>query len=159
MTMLRGFAFPDDLWYSPKLMVWLRPETAGTAAAGDAEGDLLTLGLSALANATAGEILVFAARPLGAAIEAGRAIGNVETAKTVSSVRTPIGGRIVAVHAAVEQDGQRIHRDPYANWLVRLAPLAGEGPFVDRLAACGLLRGAAAMQAIADEMAAYRVGE
>jgi glycine cleavage system H protein len=143
MASLHGFEFPDDLLYHAEYMVWLREESDG----------LVTLGLSALANATAGELLVFAARPLNATLEAGRAIGNVETAKTVSSVRTPIAGRIVEVNAAVEANGELINRDPYAAWLVRLAPTDWAR---DRE---HLSSGTAALEAIAVQFALYRVGE
>jgi glycine cleavage system H protein len=140
MATLHGYDFPDALWYHARYMVWLREEPSGEVA----------LGLSALALATAGEILVFAARPLGASVEPGRAIGNVETAKTVSSVQTPIAGRIVAANAAVEANGELIARDPYAAWLVRLAP----ADWVRDRAT--LLQGAAALAAIEAEMALYR---
>lgn len=138
---VRGYRFPADLHYDVGTMTWLRPEPDGT----------VSLGLCALALATAGEILVFAARPLGAPIDAGRAIGNIETAKTVSSVRTPIAGRIIDVNAAVEANGERIARDPYAAWLVRLAPTDWKA---DRAA---LLAGPAALEAIEGQMRLYRV--
>ena len=184
MSVLRGYEFPDSLWYEPELMIWLAP---------DGESGL-HIGLSALALATAGEFLVFAARPLGARVEAGRAIGNVETAKTVNSVRTPIGGCIAEINEKVEANGEWIGRDPYQSWLVRLVPEwppdgdpgvasntrsrkeagnASDDASADesasvwrnasgieaRLRAAGLLRGSAAMQAIEAQLALYRVGE
>jgi glycine cleavage system H protein len=112
MSTLRGFHFPDSLLYHPKHMVWLRRETDGR----------VTLGLSALALATGGELLVFVARPLGMRVEAGRAVANVETAKTVSSVCSPIVGTLVEANPAVEANGELINRDPYTNWLVRIDP-------------------------------------
>jgi glycine cleavage system H protein len=113
VPIVRGFLFPDHLLYHPESMTWVVHDVAN---------DVVTLGLSALAIATAGEFLVFAARPLGALIEVGRAIGNVETAKIVSSVRTPIAGRLIAANEAIEADGTLIGRDPYAAWLVRIEP-------------------------------------
>lgn len=143
MATLRGQAFPDALWYHVPTMTWLREEDHGH----------VLLGLSALATATAGEFLYFAPRPLGARLAAGRAVGNVETAKTVSSVRTPVAARVVAANPAVEADGALISQDPYAAWLVRLAP---EDWARD---AAALLRGDAAMAALDAELALYRVGE
>ncbi|MGE0310589.1 MAG: glycine cleavage system protein H [Lautropia sp.] len=152
MTRIRGHEFPDDLLYAPQTMVWAQPLPDGCVA----------IGMSALGPATAGEFLVFAARPLGAWIDAGRAIGNVETAKTVSSVRTPIAGRIVAINDAVEANGELIGRAPYEAWLVRLDPRR-EGGAADPIAEClragDLLHGPAAMTAIEAQMALYRVGE
>lgn len=143
MATLRGCVFPETLLYHPESMVWLREEQDG----------LVTLGLSALATATGGEMLTFAARPIGAALEAGRAVGNVETAKTVSSVRTPIAARLVEANAAVEANGELIGRDPYAAWLVRLEPI--DWPR-DRAM---LVTGDAAMMALDAQLALYRVGE
>lgn len=94
-----------------------------TWIAHDAASGQVSLGLSALAIATAGEFLVFAARPLDALIDVGRAVGNVETAKIVSSVRTPVAGRLIAANPSIEADGSLIGRDPYAAWLVRLEPI------------------------------------
>ncbi len=154
MALLRGFDFPEHLWYSTETMIWIAPEPDG----------LLRVGMSALGLATAGEFLVFTARPVGADITAGKAIGNVETAKTVSSVRTPIAGRIVAINDAVEADGVLISRQPYDAWLVRLAPAFTPGDTVSDdtaawLSAAGLLTGQAAMNGIAAVLAHYRVGE
>lgn len=143
MGTVRGRVFPDDLFYHPGHMVWVRREPDGRA----------TLGLSALALATGGELIVFAARPLGSMIERDRAVANVETVKTVSSVRTPIAGRLVEANAGIEADGSRINVDPYAAWLVRIEP---EDWARD---AAGLVTGADAMAAIEREMALYRVDE
>ena len=143
MTLIRGYDFPDDLLYHPKHMVWVRRDPDGR----------VTLGLSALALATAGEFVVFVARPLGAKTACGRAVANVETAKTVSSVCTPIAGILVEANAAVEADGELINRDPYAHWLVRIAP---EDWARD---AATLLTSAAAQLAHRDAMDLYRVQE
>lgn len=143
MGTVRGYLFPDDLYYHPGSMVWLQRGPDGR----------VTLGLSALALATAGELIVFAARPLGAMIERDRAVANVETAKTVSSVRTPVAGRLVEVNLDLEADGSRINADPYAAWMVRIEPSDWSRDVA------GLLTGADALAAIESEMALYRVGE
>ena len=144
MATILGYSFPDELYYHPRYMVWIASEERDGAIE-------IRLGLSALVLATAGELLVFAGRPLGATIDCDRAIGNVETAKTVSSVRTPVAGRIIAVNEVVEANGELINKDPYAAWLVRLA--ATDWPRDQGR----LLRGDAAAQAIEAELQLYRV--
>jgi glycine cleavage system H protein len=141
MTEVAGLRFPDTLLYHAESMTWISH---------DESSGLVTLGLSALAVATAGEFQVFAARPLGAFIDVGRAVGNVETMKIVSSVRTPVAGRLVEANAVVEADGSLIGRDPYTAWLVRLAPADFER---DRAA---LLTGQGAWAAIAAELERHR---
>lgn len=140
MSLVLGYAFPDALLDDVKHMVWLRREPDG----------LITLGLSALALATSGELLIFVARPLGMRVEHGRAVANVETAKTVSSVCSPIVGTLVAANPEVEAKGELIDDDPYTHWLVRLQP---EDWARD---AALLLSGAAANRAHAEAMALYK---
>jgi glycine cleavage system H protein len=107
---IRGLEFPDDLCYHAAHMVWLRRDGA----------DLFTLGLTPLAAASAGEILLFVPKAQGWAIERDRSVGNVETGKTVSSVRTPIAGVLVEVNSPLEYGAIKINHAPYDTWLVRL---------------------------------------
>ncbi len=107
---IRGLDFPDDLLYHAGHMVWLRAEG----------GELFTLGLTGLAPATAGEILLFVGKAVGWLIERDRSVGNVETGKLVSAVRTPIAGELVEVNAGLEFGAVGLNHDPYGVWLVRI---------------------------------------
>ncbi|MFO1351458.1 MAG: glycine cleavage system protein H [Gammaproteobacteria bacterium] len=139
MALLRGLEFPDGLFYHAHYMVWLRPEADGA----------VTLGLTALARATAGDLLIFTPKRIGAEIERDRSVGNVETGKTVSSVRSPIAGVLIAANEAVEKRPTLINSEPYSAWLVRLRPTAWEAD------SARLATGAAALTALAAEMNLY----
>ena len=107
---IRGLDFPDLLLYHPGHMVWLRPEG----------NDVFCLGLNALAPATAGEILLFVGKAAGWIIDRDRSVGNVETGKLVSAVRTPVAGELIEVNARLECGASELNRDPYGIWLVRI---------------------------------------
>jgi glycine cleavage system H protein len=111
MTIL-GQHYPDDLYYHALFMVWLRRDA----------DELLTLGLTPLARASAGEILLFAPKAVGWQIARDRAVGNVETGKIVASVRTPVAGVLVAVNSPLERGALAINTAPFDTWLVRLKP-------------------------------------
>jgi glycine cleavage system H protein len=108
--LIRGLEFPDDLLYHAAHMVWLRAEG----------NDVFALGLTALAPATAGEILLFVPKAQGWAIERDRSVGNVETGKLVSAVRTPVAGVLLEVNHRLELGAIELNRDPYGHWLVRI---------------------------------------
>ena len=110
--LIRGLEFPEHLYYHAQHMIWI-------ARAPD---NVLTLGLTPLAAATAGEILLFIGKAVGWTIDRDRAVGNVETGKTVSAVRTPVAGVLVEVNSALALGAIRINSDPYGTWLVRLRP-------------------------------------
>lgn len=117
---IRGLDFPDDLYYHARHMVWIEQEPDG----------VVRLGLTALAPAVAGEILLFVAKAVGWSIDRDRSVGNVETGKLVSSVRTPVAGELVGVNEVVLENASVLNRSPYDAWLVRIRP-ASWG--VDRL--------------------------
>lgn len=108
---VRGCDFPEDRYYDVPCNVWLKPEVDGT----------VTLGATSFGVAQAGEFIAFVPKPAGMAIEAGRAVGLLEIAKSLASVRTPLAATVVASNDAAVADPGIINRDPYgAGWLVRL---------------------------------------
>lgn len=111
MAIIRGCAFPDDLAYDDALNLWFRDAGAG----------VWDVGITEFGLALSGEVYMFNPRPVGREVEAGRAFALIEVAKTVLSVRSPFDCTIVAVNDAVAQRPSLLNRDPYANWLCRLA--------------------------------------
>ncbi len=107
---IRGLEFPDELFYHPGHMVWLR----------SVGNDVFFLGLTALAPALAGEILLFVGKAPGWLIDRDRSVGNVETGKLVSAVRTPVTGELIEVNRGLEFGALALNRDPYGTWLVKI---------------------------------------
>jgi len=117
MTKIRGFEFPEDLFYLIEHDVWVRLEADGQA----------TIGITSLGAHISGEFIEFMARPIGELIERERAFGMLEMSKVIRSARAPIGGTITAVNAKVRTEPTLINGDPYGTgWLVRMRPSAWE---------------------------------
>lgn len=111
MITVRGCRFPPDLFYHTGHNVWLRHEAP----------DTVTLGATSFGVALAIEFLAFIPKRVGTEVEPDRAVGLLELAKTITSVRTPVGGTVIAVNEAAEARPWLINKDPYgAGWLVRL---------------------------------------
>lgn len=138
MTTIRGCDFPDDRYYHPQHNVWVQ----------SGADDVVVLGATAYGVALAGEFVAFIPKPVGMRIEAGRAAGLLEIAKSVTSFRTPLAGEIAAFNAAAVEDPDVIARDPYGDgWLIQLRAAGWQ------TAAHGLLRGSAIVAPFEVEMA------
>ena len=93
------------------------------------EGDLVTVGITQFAANELTDITYVEMKPVGASVQSGESLGEVESVKTTSDVYAAIGGEIVEVNEAVAGDPAILNRDPYEEgWLVRircadLAPL------------------------------------
>jgi glycine cleavage system H protein len=113
MATIRGFEFPDDLWYLIEHDSWVRLDDDGDA----------TIGITSLGAHISGEFIEFMAKPVGESIDRERALGMLEMSKVIRSARSPISGVIVATNELVKSEPGLINRDPYGKgWLVRLKP-------------------------------------
>jgi glycine cleavage system H protein len=127
-----GFSFPDELHYLVEHQVWARVEDSGVAR----------VGITSLGIHLAGDE-IYMARPKGVGHEVvqGGSIGVVELAKAIVSVKSPVGGVVVAVNGRLAAEPELVHRDPYGlGWIacVRLADFAAD--------AAGLLHGEATVR-------------
>ncbi len=58
---------------------------------------------------------------VGTAFEAGQALGEVESTKSVSDVYAPLAGTVAAVNEALDGNPELVNTDPYGEgWLVEL---------------------------------------
>jgi len=134
---VRGCDFPEDRYYHAEFNVWLKGGEPGT----------VVLGATAYGVALAVEFLAFLPKADGTVVEADRAVGLLELAKTVVSVRTPLAGTIVASNSAVVKRPDTLNEDPYGEgWLVKLRAADGPENVV------GLVHGAAIAAAFEEAM-------
>ena len=113
MTTIRGFEFPDELFYLLEHDAWVRLDADGNA----------TTGITALGAHISGEFIEFMAKPLGTFVERERALGMLEMSKVIRSARSPIGGVIADINEKVRTDPKLINVDPYGHgWLARMRP-------------------------------------
>ncbi|WP_095013039.1 glycine cleavage system protein H [Tsuneonella mangrovi] len=112
MPNVRGCNLPDDLLYDVENHIWIKEEGDGN----------IKLGMTAVATALAGELVAFTPKKVGKEIKPGKSCAIVESGKWVGPAKTMAGGEIVAVNEALVAQPNLANADPYANWMVILAP-------------------------------------
>ncbi|WP_306366916.1 glycine cleavage system protein GcvH [Nocardiopsis sp. CC223A] len=92
------------------------------------EDGVATVGITAFAAESLGDIVYVEAPAAGTAVSAGETCGEVESTKSVSDIYSPVDGEVVEVNADLEGEPESINSDPYGAWLfkVRLAGEPGE---------------------------------
>jgi len=112
MPELRGFHFPDELYYLVDQDMWARP----------LEGGRVRIGITDLGVRLAGEFFAFMPKPVGTRVGQGESFGLVEMAKALRAVRSAASGVVVAVNADTVARPARINAAPYdEGWLIEVA--------------------------------------
>ena len=100
---------PDDLRYS-KDHEWVR-----------AESTTARVGITDFAQDALGDVVYVALPDVGATFDAGAAIGEVESTKSVSEVYAPVSGTVVAVNEALRDAPEVLNADPYGEgWICEI---------------------------------------
>ena len=121
MTLVNNCNIPEDLYYVVDKHVWARRD-----------GDLVTVGLTDVAQNLAKSIIAVTLKKPGKAIARGRSIATVESGKWVGPVPAPVTGEIAEVNAALETSPGLINSDPYGQgWVARLRPSDWDAEFAD----------------------------
>lgn len=107
------YHFPPELYYEGRTHLWV-----------GMEGGIATIGLTALALETFGDIVYLSLMKAGEAIKRGQLIGSIEAAKMVDNLASPLSGEILASNEEVQRNPGLINADPYSNWLVKVKPSA-----------------------------------
>jgi glycine cleavage system H protein len=109
MLQIGGYDFPEELYYDDHHQ-YTR-----------VEGDVVTIGLSHYAQATAKAINFVGLPRAGRKVEQGKPIGSVESGKWVGRLYAPVSGEVIAGNSALEDDPTLINQDPYdKGWMVKL---------------------------------------
>lgn len=112
MTLVNNCNIPPDLYYLVDKHVW-----------GRREGDLVTVGLTDVAQNLAKGMLSVLPKSVGRTVVKGKSVATVESAKWVGPVPALVGGEIVEVNQAVLADPKIINADPYGQgWIAKLRP-------------------------------------
>ncbi len=62
---------------------------------------------------------------LDTVVEGGDEAGVVESVKAASDIYSPIGGRVIAINAVLEDAPETVNQDPYGDgWFFRIKPNA-----------------------------------
>ena len=102
---------PDELSYT-KEHEWV---------AGLDDGLTVTIGVTAFAAESLGDVVFVQLPDVGSTVEPGESVGEVESTKSVNEIYTPVGGEIVEVNQAVVDDPSLVNSDPYGDgWMFRV---------------------------------------
>ena len=109
MLQIGGFDFPEELYYDDHHQY------------ARVDGEVVTVGMSHFAQATAKEINFVGLPRAGRKVEQGKAIGSVESGKWVGRLYAPVSGEVIAGNPALDDDSTLVNHDPYgAGWMVKL---------------------------------------
>lgn len=115
---------PDDLKYTAE-HEWLRLVGSGADAT-------ICVGITAFAQEALGDIVFVTLPSVGAELEAGQSIGEVESTKSVSDVYAPVGGTVTATNELLDASPETINADPYGDgWMFELQPTGGAEQALD----------------------------
>jgi glycine cleavage system H protein len=87
-----------------------------------------TVGITAFAAESLGDIVFVQLPDAGATITAGEVFGEVESTKSVSELYAPVSGEVVEVNGTTSDTPEVINSDPYTEgWLLKVR-LTGDVP-------------------------------
>jgi glycine cleavage system H protein len=105
------FEYPDDLRYTSE-HEWVRTE-----------GGRIRVGITAYAQDALGDIVYVQLPEAGSTVEAGSAVGEVESTKSVSDLFAPISGTVVERNEALDATPELVNTDPYGQgWMFEVEP-------------------------------------
>jgi glycine cleavage system H protein len=100
---------PDDLRYSAE-HEWVR-----------VDGARVRVGITDYAQDALGDIVYVELPAVGAAVEAGGPLGEVESTKSVSEIYAPVAGSVTAINDTLSANPEQINQDPYGEgWICEL---------------------------------------
>ena len=86
------------------------------------DGDLATVGITDHAQKQLGDIVFVELPKVGDKVEAGKAIGTVESVKAVSEVYSPVSGEVKEVNSALTDTPELINQEPHGKgWMIKVA--------------------------------------
>ena len=101
--------YPKELLYT-KSHEWVR-----------VDGDVATVGLTHYAQDSLGDVVHYEPPSVGAKVDAGTAVAEIESVKAVSDVYAPVSGEVVEVNGSIEGSEDAVNKDPYGKgWLFRI---------------------------------------
>ncbi|HVX18068.1 MAG TPA: glycine cleavage system protein GcvH [Acidimicrobiales bacterium] len=104
---------PDDLRYSSD-HEWAR-----------LEGNRVRVGITDYAQDALGDVVFVQVPDVGASVEAGGEIGEIESTKSVSELYAPVAGTVVEVNADLADTPERLNEDPYGEGWVCVIEVGG----------------------------------
>ncbi len=111
MAEYRGFRVPEELSYDLGYHVWAR-----------VDGDVVVVGATDPAQASAGEIIHMSIKKPGTRLQRGAILATLESAKYMGPMRSPVTGTVESVNPALAKTPTLLNHDAYENWVARIKP-------------------------------------
>jgi glycine cleavage system H protein len=87
------------------------------------EDGLVRVGITDYAQDALGDVVFVQLPELGATVDAGASLGEVESTKSVSNIYAPVTGTVAEVNAELDAAPQRLNDDPYGQgWICVIEP-------------------------------------
>lgn len=108
---MADYDIPADLGYT-KDDEWVRRD-----------GERVVVGVTDFAQSQLGDIVFVELPEVGSSTEAGVPYGTIESVKAVSDLVAPIGGEVLEVNTALEDEPEKVNASCYGEgWLIALRP-------------------------------------
>ena len=113
MPSVRGCNLPDELLYDVENNIWYRENPDGT----------VTLGMTAVAAAMAGQLVAFTAKKAGRKVDEGKSCATVESGKWVGPAKIAFNAEVAEVNDTLVGNPKMANADPYGEgWMVKVKP-------------------------------------
>ena len=113
MPSVRGCNLPDELLYDVENNIWYRENPDGT----------VTLGMTAVAAAMAGQLVAFTAKKVGRSVQSGKSCATVESGKWVGPAKIAFDAEVVEVNDTLVGNPKVANAEPYGEgWMVKVKP-------------------------------------
>ena len=87
------------------------------------EGDLIVCGITDHAQNSLSDVVYVELPEVGDSLAQGDTFGVVESVKAASDLYMPMGGEIVEVNNALEDEPEKVNEEPYgAGWMIKFKP-------------------------------------
>jgi glycine cleavage system H protein len=101
---------PDDLNYTAE-HEWVRT----------GDGATVRVGITDYAQGALGDVVYVSLPEVGASVEKGAAVGEVESTKSVSDIYAPLSGTVTARNEKLDDTPDLINSDPYGEgWILEI---------------------------------------
>ena len=85
------------------------------------DGDVATIGITAYAADKLGDVVFVDLPDVGAHVENGKVVGEIESTKSVGELFAPVDGTVVESNDAVAASPELVNSDPFGEgWLIKI---------------------------------------
>ncbi|MEX5269024.1 glycine cleavage system protein GcvH [Kocuria sabuli] len=84
---------------------------------------VVRIGITDHAQSELGDVVFVQLPEVGETVEAGAAVGEIESTKSVSDIFAPVSGEVTAVNDRLEEEPAAVNTEPYGEgWLFEVRP-------------------------------------